>query len=121
VLAAALRRREPIAGGEVLAELWRDHASWNEVFHVSFRDLLRRDGLADQKRLLGLLREHILPGSAPDPAPINLRLIVAALRGCQGAIGARPATTFESVEVDLSVDRSCSRLPHRCSGSMSWA
>src|SRR5215475_1777780 len=38
VLASALRRREPIAGGEILAELWRDHASWNEVFHISFRD-----------------------------------------------------------------------------------
>jgi predicted acylesterase/phospholipase RssA len=97
VLAAALRRRAPIAGGEVLAELWRDHASWNEVFHLSFRDLLRRDGLADQKRLLGLLREYILAGPVADPAPVNLRLIVAALRGCQGAIGARPATTFESV------------------------
>lgn len=97
VLAAALRRREPISGGETLAELWRDHASWNEVFHVSFRDLLRRDGLADQKRLIGLLREHISPIPVSDPAPINLRMIVAALRGCQGAIGARPATTFESV------------------------
>jgi predicted acylesterase/phospholipase RssA len=97
VLAAALRRREPIAGGETLAELWRDHASWSEVFHVSLRDLLRRDGLADQKRLLGLLRDSIPAGPVADPAPINLRMIVAALRGCQGAIGAHPATTFESV------------------------
>lgn len=97
VLAAALRRRDPIAGGETLAELWRDHASWNEVFHASFRDLLRREALSDQKRLLGLLREHVVPGPVHDPAAINLRLIVAALRGCQGAIGARPATTFESV------------------------
>jgi predicted acylesterase/phospholipase RssA len=97
VLAAALRRRDPIAGGETLAELWREHAGWNDVFHTSFRELLRRDGLSDQKRLLALLREHIPPGPVHDPAPINLRLIVAALRGCQGAIGARPATTFESV------------------------
>jgi predicted acylesterase/phospholipase RssA len=96
-LAAALRRRDPIAGGEVLAELWRDHARWNEVFHASFRDLFQREGLSDQKRLVELLREHIPPSQPVDPAPINLRLIVAALRGCRGAIGARPATTFESV------------------------
>jgi predicted acylesterase/phospholipase RssA len=97
VLAAALRRRDPIGGGEALAGLWRDHASWNDVFHTSFRDLLRGEGLSDQKRLLELLRDHIAPSPLVEPAPINLRLIVAALRGCQGAIGARPATTFESV------------------------
>jgi hypothetical protein len=67
------------------------------VFHASFRDLFKRDGLSDQKRLLELLREHISPSQLVDPAPIDLRLIVAALCGCQGAIGARPATTFESV------------------------
>jgi NTE family protein len=97
VLAAALRRREPIAGGELLAELWRDHASWTEVFHVSFRDLFKREGLADQKRLRELLRDHIPPSQPVDPGEINLRLIVAALRGCPGRIGARSATTFESL------------------------
>jgi len=97
VLAAALRRRDPIAGGEALADLWREHAAWNDVFHTSFRDLLRREGLSDQKRLLALLRDHVPPSQLADPAPINLRLIVAALHGCRGAIGARPATTFESM------------------------
>ncbi len=97
VLAAALRRREPIAGGEALAELWREHAAWNDVFHTSFRDLLKREGLSDQKRLLGLLRDQVPPSQPADPAPINLRMIVAALRGCPGAIGARAATTFESM------------------------
>ncbi len=97
VLASALRRREPVAGGEMLAELWREHASWSAVFHTSFRDLLRREGLSDQKRLLELLRGYISPSQPVDAQAINLRLIVAALRGCQGAIGARPATTFESM------------------------
>jgi NTE family protein len=97
VFAAGLRARNPIAGAETLARLWRDHADWNEVFHLSVRDLLKRDGLSDQARLLELLREHVQLGDPDDPAPINLRLIVAALRGCPGAIGAHPATTFESV------------------------
>jgi NTE family protein len=104
VLAAALRRRDPIAGGEALAELWRDHAAWNDVFHASFRALVKREGVSDQKRLLGLLREYAPPSQPVDPATINLRLIVTALRGCEGAIGERPATTFESVRDSYTDD-----------------
>jgi NTE family protein len=104
VLAAGVRARDPIAGAETLSMLWRDHAEWNDVFHASFRDLLKRDGLSDQKRLLGLLHEHVALRAVADPAPINLRLIVAALRGCQGQIGDRPATTFESVRDFFSDD-----------------
>jgi NTE family protein len=104
VLSAGLRARDPIAGAETLAMLWRDHAEWNDVFHASFRDLLKRDGLSDQKRLLALLHEHVALRQVADPAPINLRLIVAALRGCQGWIGDRPATTFESVRDFFSDD-----------------
>lgn len=104
VLAAALRRRDPVAGGETLALLWRDHAEWNEVFHISVRDLVKRDGLSDQKRLIELLHDHVPPSQPADPAEINLRLIVAALHGCRGAIGADPATTFESVRDFDSAD-----------------
>src|ERR1041385_8579077 len=104
VLAGGLRARNGIAGAETLAMLWRDHAEWNEVFHTSFRDLLRRDGLSDQKRLLALLRDHVAPSQPDDPAAIHLRLIIAALHGCAGSIGARPATTFESVRAFHSGD-----------------
>jgi NTE family protein len=97
VLAAAVRAGDLVGGAERLATLWQDHAEWNEVFHTSFRDILRRDGLSDQARLLGLLRDHIAPSQPDRPRPVNLRLIVAALGGCAGSIGARPATTFESV------------------------
>lgn len=97
VLASAVRARNLIAGAEVLAELWRDHAALREVFHASFRDILELDGLSDQKRLLALLRGHVLPSQPEDPDPVNLRLIVAALHGAAGKIGARPATTFEAI------------------------
>jgi predicted acylesterase/phospholipase RssA len=114
VFAAGLRARDPIAGGETLASLWRDHAGWNDVFHLSVRDVLKRDGLSDQERLLELLREHVPPSQLADPAAINLRLIVAALRGCEGAIGASPATTFESVRdfdsADFASERSLGRV-----------
>jgi len=97
VLASAVRTRDPVAGAETLARLWRDHAEWSEVFRVSFRDILKRDGMSDQKPLLALLRDHVPPSQPDDPAPVNLRLIVAALCGCNGKIGERPATTYESV------------------------
>ncbi len=97
VLASAVRARDPIAGSETLANLWRDHAEWSEVFRLSFHDIFKRDGMSDQERLLALLRDHVPPNQPDDPAPVNLRLIVAALRGCIGRIGERPATTFESV------------------------
>jgi NTE family protein len=100
VLAAAVRARSLVAGADALAALWRDHAEWNEVFHVSFRDLLKRDGLSDQNSLLALLRAHI-PPTHPDeadaPDDVNLRLVVATLRGRAGSIGAHSATTFESI------------------------
>jgi NTE family protein len=97
VLAASVRSRNLIAGAEALVALWRDHAEWNEVFHASFRDLLRRDGVSDQARLLALLRAHIPPTQPADPDDVSLRIIVAALGGCRGAIGAEPATTFEAM------------------------
>lgn len=97
VLAASVRTRNLVEGAEALVALWRDHAEWTEVFHVSWRDVLKRDGVSDQSRLLALLRDHIPPTQPADPDDVNLRIIVAALNGCRGAIGAQDATTFEAV------------------------
>src|SRR4051812_31969664 len=61
VLASSVRNRDLVRGAEALVALWRDHAEWSEVFHASIRDVLKRDGVSDQKRLLALLRDHIRP------------------------------------------------------------
>jgi NTE family protein len=97
VLAAAVRTGDLIGGAERIAALWRDHAEWNEVFHLSFRELVKRDGVSDQKRLLALLRDHIAPSQPDHPQPVNLRVVVGALAGREGSIGRRPATTFEAI------------------------
>ena len=97
VLASSVRTRDLVRGADALADLWRDHAQWTEVFHASVRDLLKRDGVSDQKHLLALLHDHIQPTQPDQPDDVNLRIIVAALDGCRGAIGAEDATTFESV------------------------
>jgi NTE family protein len=96
-LASAVRARDLVRGVDGLVALWRDHAEWSEVLHASFRDVLKRDGVSDQKRLLALLRDRIPPTQLDDPDDVNLRIIVAALHGRRGAIGGAPATTFESV------------------------
>lgn len=90
-------RRAPQAMAE-LVERWRDEASWRGVFHPSFGDIvLRRDGFSDQKKLLAMLREGVPRVQIPDPAPIDLRLVIASLAGVAGQIDGRPATTFEKV------------------------
>lgn len=97
VLASSVRGRSVRAGAEVLHTLWRDHATWTEVFHPSLRDILAREGISDQKQLLALLHKHVPPSQPADPADINLRIVVAPLNGCPGSVGPHPATTFESI------------------------
>jgi len=97
VLASAVRGRNVRAGAAALHGLWRDHATWSEVFHVSLRDILARDGISDQKQLLRLLNQHVKLSQPADPADINLRIVVAPLNGCRGSIGGHPATSFESI------------------------
>jgi NTE family protein len=97
VLASSVRRRDVRAGAEALNALWRDHATWSEVFHVSLRDILARDGVSDQKRLLALLRQHVPPSEPADPAAINLRIVVAPLNGAPVEVGPLAATTYEAI------------------------
>ncbi|HEX2689807.1 MAG TPA: patatin-like phospholipase family protein [Kofleriaceae bacterium] len=96
VLASSVRGRSMRAGAEALRVLWRDNATWSEVFHVSFRDIFARKGMSDQRQLLALLRRHVPPSRPEDPADIHLRIVVAALNGVAGTIGGDTATTFES-------------------------
>ena len=95
--AAAVRARRERAAARDLIELWQDHAGWSDVVHASFADLTHRTGLSDQTKLRALLREHVRPARLADPAPINLRLIVAPLAGTSGEIGGESATTYEQV------------------------
>jgi NTE family protein len=98
LLASGIHAREISRAADQLVEVWTDRAEWNQFFHVSFGDLLRGEGISDQKRVLSLLREYIKPHTGPgDGAPIDLRLVVAPLHGAAGKIGSQPATTFEHV------------------------
>ncbi|MCX5748138.1 MAG: patatin-like phospholipase family protein [Proteobacteria bacterium] len=97
VLAAAVRSRDVVRGADMLAQLWRDRAEWNDVFHPSLADLLARRAVSDQTRIRALLKALIPPSNPADAAEINLRLLVAVLEGAPGTVGDHAATTFESV------------------------
>jgi NTE family protein len=96
LLASGIHAREIVRAADQLVEVWSDHAEWNQIFHVSFGDLFRGEGISDEKRVLGLLREYIKPHTGPGDA-IDLRLVVAPLHGSAGRIGTQSATTFEHV------------------------
>jgi predicted acylesterase/phospholipase RssA len=95
--AAGVRaRRETVAVEELIA-VWKDEGSWRDVLHFNGFDILRGKGLSDQQNLLALLRRNIKPSGIPDPAPIELHIIVSPLCGAQGSIGPGPATTYTKV------------------------
>ncbi|HEY3802662.1 MAG TPA: patatin-like phospholipase family protein [Kofleriaceae bacterium] len=97
LFAAGIRARDPVAAADRLVELWSDHGGWSQVFHVSLGDLVRREGVSDDKNLLALIRENVQPNPSQPGADIELRLVVTPLHGVRGSIGGQPATTFEHV------------------------
>ena len=97
--ARGVRARDPRGAASLIAQLWRDEATFTHVFQPSLGDLLRREGFSDHGKLLGLLREHVTPVTDGSRAEIELRLIYAPLAGADGEIGERAATTYEHVAV----------------------
>ena len=99
VLAGAIRSGTLQHGAATLVSLWNERAEWYEVFDLSLVDLLKRDGVSSQRKLVQLLRSFVTP-TADDAvtSPIQLRLIVAPIDGTPGMIGDRAATTYESIQ-----------------------
>ncbi len=98
LLASGVRNDDVPGAAETLKTLWLDHASWTEVFHARLGELLHGVGVSDQVRLLALLRDHVKPSTPDVPADINLRIMVAPLRGVAGHIGDTAATTYEAFQ-----------------------
>lgn len=92
--AAGIRARREEAAAEELISLWQDRGGWRDILHINAGHVLRGKGLSDQDKLLSLLRRNIRPIRISEPAPIELQIVVAPLRGTQGAIGHLPATTY---------------------------
>lgn len=95
--AAGVRaRREKAAAAEMVA-FWCEHGGFFNAFALSLGDVFRGVGASDQRHLLEHLRGTVQPSSVDNPAPIDLRIVVAALNGVIGDIGGEPATTYEQI------------------------
>jgi NTE family protein len=95
VVAAGVRANELPRAAAVLLKVWTDEADFAHGLHLSLMSVFRGVGLSDQSNLRALLRKYIEPVTTPERAQVELRLVVAPLRGSLGRIGAMPATTFE--------------------------
>jgi NTE family protein len=76
-----------------LVDLWKTEATLASAFDVNLADVVRLEGISDSARLLGLLESNVAP--CESPRPVQLKVVVASLRGLQGNIGGQPATTHE--------------------------
>jgi NTE family protein len=95
--AAAVRGRRERDGAAELAALWRDRATWADVVHVDWRELLHKSAISDLSRVRALLRDGVTRVKLADPGEIDLRIVVSPLDGRDGDIGGRPATTYEGM------------------------
>ncbi len=95
--AAGIRARREKAAAKELITLWEEQAGFCNVISINVIDILRRVGLSDQDKLLALLRGHVLPSHIPDPASIDLDIIVAPLSGILTSSDSRPWTTYTKV------------------------
>ncbi|HXN33249.1 MAG TPA: patatin-like phospholipase family protein, partial [Polyangiaceae bacterium] len=77
------------------ASLWVREGDLFHAFHMNVGDFFAMKGVSDQQGLLKLLASHIQP--RPSGEEIDLRIVVASLRGVTGKIGVDDATTYEKV------------------------
>jgi predicted acylesterase/phospholipase RssA len=95
--AAGVRARREVLAVQELVQVWQDEASLGGVLHPSLRALLERRGISDQEKLLGMLRRRVRPCAHPDPASIELHVMLAVLDGHQGRVDGEAATTFSKI------------------------
>lgn len=101
VYASAIHARREARATQELLDLWRDRGGVCDVIHPSLRDIVRGRGISDSTKILALLRRAVRPTRSPDPAPVDLHIVVAALDGVMGRIGSEPATTY-TAKLDFS-------------------
>lgn len=95
VYAAGIRHGSEHLVAARLVELWQHEASWHNVLKVSPLDILHGVGLGTGERLLPLMQRAVDDLPLVRRRPIQLQLVLTALEGAAGNIGAQPATTFE--------------------------
>lgn len=98
VFAAGIRARAESAAASRLSRAWMQHGGLAQILSPNLRAIASRRGFSDQKKLLALLRTHAPANRNPEPAPVELHLVVGALHGATARIGGAPATSYTNVQ-----------------------
>jgi NTE family protein len=107
MLASGIRSGREKEAAKHLVQLWEDEARLHAVFDLSVPGIFGGRGIADDDKLLKLLREHVKPTSVPAEKrhPIDLRIVTTPLHGVPAQMAGLPARTYEKViafrETDL--------------------
>jgi predicted acylesterase/phospholipase RssA len=102
--ASGVRGRREEEAARNLVQLWEEDANLCDAIHPNLCAILKGKGISDQRKLLAMLRRHVRPCTRPDPAPIELQVVLAALHGRPGAIDGEPATTFSEIATFADAD-----------------
>jgi NTE family protein len=95
--AAGVRARRELDVARDLVEVWENDASLCGILRPSLRAIATGRGISDSRKLLALLRRHVRPSSVRDPAPVELRIVLAALRGHRGRLDGEAATAYSKM------------------------
>jgi len=79
--AYAIRNGTERDGARTLIELWRNHASFSDVFSWQLSTTVDGTGLSSTEKLRELLRSRITSGRISGARPISLRILVSPLDG----------------------------------------
>jgi predicted acylesterase/phospholipase RssA len=111
LFAVGLRARAEREVTQALVALWSDSATWHNVVDINWRDIFSLTGVGTADRVLELMLKASAGLRSPTPRSVGVSLVLTALAGSRGDIGAEVATTFEhSVrfqddELDATEDR----------------
>lgn len=100
LVAAGVATGELANAASVLARLWLDHGSWNDVAHVKVGDWFHARGVFDTTRLSAVVQEGLgevvgARGQSRVTAPVRVTLVTTNLDGIRRADSVVPLPTYE--------------------------
>ncbi|MDP9035298.1 MAG: patatin-like phospholipase family protein [Myxococcota bacterium] len=104
LFAAGLRTGGPAEAAAQMVEIWRDEASWRDVFTVNLKDIFQLRGAGTHGHVLGLMESAREKLHGEGAHAVELRIVLTDLTGQVGSINGQPATTFGNVRCFRDAD-----------------
>ncbi len=95
--AAGIRSGRPREMTGKLVDTWISCGGWHDSLSFNPLHWLTGRGLSDQRGLMKMLTDLVVPCTQSEKHDVELRIIVSPLNGVSGKIGASSATTYEQV------------------------